>query len=141
MVNVVFALGHRLLNFKSSRVTYFVNASLFIYLVHHPLTLSSGLTSRRISPLTRWASLPGWCLLWGGDRALRNPSADPAPALPFSGKPQTKSLINTRRTQVRRVCFRSPVLVCAGSEAADKDAWCLHRNRQKSPSGIGFSDR
>ena len=31
MVNVVFALGHRLLNFKSSRVTYFVNASLFIY--------------------------------------------------------------------------------------------------------------
>ena len=41
MVNVVFALGHRLLNFKSSRVTYFVNASLFIYLVHHPLTLFS----------------------------------------------------------------------------------------------------
>jgi glucan biosynthesis protein C len=63
MVNVVFALGHRLLNFKSSRVTYFVNASLFIYLVHHPLTLSSGLTSHRISPPTRWASLPGWCLL------------------------------------------------------------------------------
>ncbi len=42
MVNVVFALGHRLLNFKSSRVTYFVNASLFIYLVHHPLTLFFG---------------------------------------------------------------------------------------------------
>ena len=39
MVNVVFALGHRLLNFKSKRVTYFVNASLFIYVVHHPLTL------------------------------------------------------------------------------------------------------
>lgn len=42
MVNVVFALGHRLLNFKSTRVTYFVNASLFIYLVHHPLTLFFG---------------------------------------------------------------------------------------------------
>ncbi len=42
MVNVVFALGHRLLNFKSSRVTYFVNASLFIYPVHHPLTLFFG---------------------------------------------------------------------------------------------------
>ncbi|MCI1898100.1 MAG: glucans biosynthesis protein MdoC [Enterobacter sp.] len=42
MVNVVFALGHRLLNFKSKRVTYFVNASLFIYLVHHPLTLFFG---------------------------------------------------------------------------------------------------
>lgn len=42
MVNVVFSLGHRLLNFQSSRVTYFVNASLFIYLVHHPLTLIYG---------------------------------------------------------------------------------------------------
>lgn len=31
MVNVVFSLGHRLLNFQSARVTYFVNASLFIY--------------------------------------------------------------------------------------------------------------
>ncbi len=28
MVNVVFSLGHRLLNFQSARVTYFVNASL-----------------------------------------------------------------------------------------------------------------
>lgn len=42
MVNVVFSLGHRLLNFQSARVTYFVNASLFIYLVHHPLTLLYG---------------------------------------------------------------------------------------------------
>lgn len=42
MVNVVFSLGHRLLNFQSARVTYFVNASLFIYLVHHPLTLVFG---------------------------------------------------------------------------------------------------
>ncbi|WP_058913941.1 glucans biosynthesis protein MdoC [Entomohabitans teleogrylli] len=42
MVNVVFAFGHRMLNFHSPRVTYFVNASLFIYLVHHPLTLIFG---------------------------------------------------------------------------------------------------
>ncbi|MTD39922.1 glucans biosynthesis protein MdoC [Erwinia sp. CPCC 100877] len=42
MTNVVFSLGHRLLNFHSPRVTYFVNASLFIYLVHHPLTLFFG---------------------------------------------------------------------------------------------------
>ncbi|MBB1199737.1 glucans biosynthesis protein MdoC [Enterobacteriaceae bacterium 89] len=42
MVNVVFAFGYRMLNFKSARVTYFVNASLFIYLVHHPLTLLYG---------------------------------------------------------------------------------------------------
>ncbi|SCC43348.1 glucans biosynthesis protein MdoC [Kosakonia oryziphila] len=42
MVNVVFSLGHQLLNFQSPRVSYFVNASLFIYLVHHPLTLLFG---------------------------------------------------------------------------------------------------
>lgn len=42
MTNVVFSLGHRFLNFHSPRVTYFVNASLFIYLVHHPLTLIFG---------------------------------------------------------------------------------------------------
>lgn len=36
------SFGHRLLNFQSARVTYFVNASLFIYLVHHPLTLFFG---------------------------------------------------------------------------------------------------
>lgn len=42
MVNVVFSLGYRMLNFQSSRVSYFVNASLFIYLVHHPLTLLFG---------------------------------------------------------------------------------------------------
>lgn len=42
MVNVVFSLGYRLLNFQSSRITYFVNASLFLYLVHHPLTLFFG---------------------------------------------------------------------------------------------------
>lgn len=42
MVNVVFSLGHKMLNFQSARVSYFVNASLFIYLVHHPLTLLFG---------------------------------------------------------------------------------------------------
>ncbi|MBS0847675.1 glucans biosynthesis protein MdoC [Citrobacter sp. JGM124] len=42
MVNVVFSLGYRLLNIQSARITYFVNASLFLYLVHHPLTLFFG---------------------------------------------------------------------------------------------------
>ncbi|MGV3346049.1 glucans biosynthesis protein MdoC [Enterobacteriaceae bacterium LUAb1] len=42
MINVVFAFGHRFLNTHSNRVTYMVNASLFIYLVHHPLTLLYG---------------------------------------------------------------------------------------------------
>jgi len=43
MVNVVFAFGHKLLNSHSPRITYLVNASLFIYLVHHPLTLLYGI--------------------------------------------------------------------------------------------------
>jgi len=43
MVNVVFAFGHKLLNAHSPRITYLVNASLFIYLVHHPLTLLYGI--------------------------------------------------------------------------------------------------
>ncbi len=42
MTNVVYSLGHRLLNYPSSCITYLVNASLFIYLVHHPLTLLYG---------------------------------------------------------------------------------------------------
>ncbi|MDN0086018.1 glucans biosynthesis protein MdoC [Yersinia nurmii] len=43
MTNVVFSLGYRLLNNSSSGITYLVNASLFIYLVHHPLTLIYGI--------------------------------------------------------------------------------------------------
>ncbi|WP_428945798.1 glucans biosynthesis protein MdoC [Pantoea sp. FN060301] len=43
MVNVVFSLGYRMLNSHSPRVVYLVNASLFIYLVHHPLTLLYGI--------------------------------------------------------------------------------------------------
>ncbi|WP_422527887.1 glucans biosynthesis protein MdoC [Serratia fonticola] len=42
MTNVVFAFGHVLLDFHSPRITYLVNASLFVYLVHHPLTLIYG---------------------------------------------------------------------------------------------------
>ncbi|AUY24869.1 glucans biosynthesis protein MdoC [Mixta calida] len=43
MVNMVFAFGHRFLNAHSARITWLVNASLFIYLVHHPLTLLYGI--------------------------------------------------------------------------------------------------
>lgn len=67
MVNVVFSLGHRLLNFQSARVTYFVNASLFIYLVHHPLTLFLALTSHRISSRICWV-FSAVCCLWSGLR-------------------------------------------------------------------------
>jgi len=43
MVNVVFSFGHRMLNSHSPRITYLVNSSLFIYLVHHPLTILYGI--------------------------------------------------------------------------------------------------
>lgn len=43
MVNVCFSIGHKFLNYPSPFIRYLVNASLFIYLVHHPLTLIYGL--------------------------------------------------------------------------------------------------
>ncbi len=43
MLNICFSSGYRLLNIHSPAVSYLVNASLFIYLVHHPLTLVYGL--------------------------------------------------------------------------------------------------
>lgn len=43
MINICFSLGYRWLNQHSSAVNYLVNASLFVYLVHHPLTLIYGL--------------------------------------------------------------------------------------------------
>ena len=38
-----FSFGHKLLNSHSPRIMYLVNASLFIYLVHHPLTILYGI--------------------------------------------------------------------------------------------------
>ncbi|MCZ4058731.1 glucans biosynthesis protein MdoC [Pantoea sp. LMR881] len=43
MLNVCFCFGHKMLNSHSPRIMYLVNASLFIYLVHHPLTLLYGI--------------------------------------------------------------------------------------------------
>ena len=43
MLNVCFCVGHKLLNSHSPRIMYLVNASLFIYLVHHPLTILYGI--------------------------------------------------------------------------------------------------
>ncbi|MBT0726652.1 glucans biosynthesis protein MdoC [Rosenbergiella australiborealis] len=43
MLNFCFSSGFRLLNTPSPFIRYLVNASLFIYLVHHPLTLIYGL--------------------------------------------------------------------------------------------------
>jgi len=92
MVNVVFALGHRLLNFKSTRVTYFVNASLFIYLVHHPLTLFFGayitphISSNALGFFTGLVFVVGIAILLY-EVHLRIPLL----RFLFSGKPQTKT--------------------------------------------------
>lgn len=58
MVNVVFSFGHRMLNSHSPRVTYLVNSSLFIYLVHHPLTILYGIF---VVPLIGSSTL-GFCV-------------------------------------------------------------------------------
>lgn len=92
MVNVVFALGHRLLNFKSARVTYFVNASLFIYLVHHPLTLFFGayitphITSNALGFFTGLVFVVGIAIALY-EIHLRIPLL----RFLFSGKPQSKT--------------------------------------------------
>jgi glucan biosynthesis protein C len=91
MVNVVFSLGYRLLNFQSSRVSYFVNASLFIYLVHHPLTLFFGawitpqIHSNLLGFLTGLLFVNG-CALILYEAHLRIPVLK----FLFSGKPQNK---------------------------------------------------
>lgn len=95
MVNVVFALGHRLLNFKSSRVTYFVNASLFIYLVHHPLTLFFGayitphIASNALGFFTGLVFVVGIAIVLY-EIHLRIPLL----RFLFSGKPQVKGITN-----------------------------------------------
>ena len=107
MVNVVFALGHRLLNFKSSRVTYFVNASLFIYLVHHPLTLFFGayitphIASNTLGFFTGLVFVVGIAIVLY-EIHLRIPLL----RFLFSGKPQVKSGITKRRLQGAAFAFR-----------------------------------
>lgn len=42
MTHLVCSFGHSLLNYRSPRISYLVNAPLFIYLVHHPLNIIYG---------------------------------------------------------------------------------------------------
>lgn len=135
MVNVVFALGHRLLNFKSSRVTYFVNASLFIYLVHHPLTLFFGayitphIASNTLGFFTGLVFVVGVAIVLY-EIHLRILSCVSC----FQANPRRKLPEQRGALTVRHVCFNSPALVCAAPTTADTDAGCLHQNRQRSPS-------
>lgn len=92
MVNVVFSLGHRLLNFKSSRVSYFVNASLFIYLVHHPLTLFFGAWITPYIPSNTLGFITGLVFVVGTAILLYEIHLRiPLLRFLFSGKPQTST--------------------------------------------------
>ena len=91
MVNVVFSLGHRLLNFQSARVTYFVNASLFIYLVHHPLTLLYGAWITPVIKSNTLGFIGGLVFVVGIDLILYEIHLRiPLLRFLFSGKPMNK---------------------------------------------------
>nr|WP_310618324.1 glucans biosynthesis protein MdoC [Pantoea cypripedii] len=91
MLNVCFCFGHKLLNSHSPRIMYLVNASLFIYLVHHPLTLLYGIF---ITPLISNDTLGfflGLLMVFGVAFALYEIHLRiPLLRFLFSGKPQRK---------------------------------------------------
>ena len=89
MVNVVFSLGHRLLNSHSPRVTYLVNASLFIYLVHHPLTIIYGIVFVPMISSNTLGFLAGLAFVFGISFLLYEIHLRiPLLRFLFSGKPQ-----------------------------------------------------
>ncbi|WP_455427726.1 glucans biosynthesis protein MdoC [Dryocola sp. LX212] len=93
MVNVVFSLGHKLLNFHSPRVTYFVNASLFIYLVHHPLVLFFGAYITPLITSNALGFIAGLIFVMGIAIALYEIHLRiPLLRFLFSGKPQRKAV-------------------------------------------------
>jgi hypothetical protein len=141
MVNVVFALGHRLLNFKSSRVTYFVNASLFIYLVHHPLTLFFGayitphIASNTLGFFTGLVFVVGIAIVLY-EIHLRIPLL----RFLFSGKPQVKPH-KPRRTQCAAFASGVQFLPALGQQPLIKMGGFFIETDKDTFSGIGFSDR
>jgi hypothetical protein len=83
MLNVCFSFGHKLLNSHSPRIMYLVNASLFIYLVHHPLTILYGIyVTPHISSNTLGFFVGLADGVWDCFYAVRNPSAHSAVAFP-----------------------------------------------------------
>lgn len=91
MVNVTFSLGHRFLNSHSPRITYLVNASLFIYLVHHPLTLLFGIFITPRIPNNTLGFFVGLALVFGIAFLLYEIHLRiPLLRFLFSGKPQQR---------------------------------------------------
>jgi glucan biosynthesis protein C len=92
MTNLVFATGHRLLNAPSKRTAYLVNASLFIYLVHHPLTLLFGAWITPLIASNLLGFLVGMAFVNGGALLLYELHLRvPLLRFLFSGKPQSKA--------------------------------------------------
>lgn len=92
MTKAVLALGHRLLNRESRVVTYFVTASLFIYLVHHPLTILYGSIMEEFHLNPAIGFLAGVTLVVIGSVVLYELHRRiPLLRYLFSGKPQGKS--------------------------------------------------
>ncbi|ORM64576.1 glucans biosynthesis protein MdoC [Pantoea rodasii] len=91
MLNVCFSFGHKLLNSHSPRIMYLVNASLFIYLVHHPLTILYGIyVTPHISSNTL-GFFVGLLMVFGVAFALYEIHLRiPLLRFLFSGKPQRK---------------------------------------------------
>ena len=100
MVNVVFSLGYRLFNVQSSRITYFVNASLFLYLVHHPLTLFFGAYITPLIDSNLLGFLAGLVFVIGIALILYEIHLRiPVLRFLFSGKPNTPASSSSKTSQ------------------------------------------
>ncbi|NCU09362.1 glucans biosynthesis protein MdoC [Pantoea ananatis] len=91
MLNVCYSLGHKLLNSHSPGITYLVNASLFIYLVHHPLTLLYGIYVTPVLHNNTLGFLLGLVMVFGVSFTLYELHLRiPLLRFLFSGKPQKR---------------------------------------------------
>ena len=91
MLNVCFSFGHKLLNSHSPRIMYLVNASLFIYLVHHPLTILYGIYITPHIASNTLGFFMGLLVVFGIAFALYEIHLRiPLLRFLFSGKPQKK---------------------------------------------------
>ncbi|MGX9236494.1 glucans biosynthesis protein MdoC [Pantoea ananatis] len=91
MLNVCYSLGHKLLNSHSPGIMYLVNASLFIYLVHHPLTLLYGIYVTPVLHNNTLGFLLGLVMVFGVSFTLYELHLRiPVLRFLFSGKPQQR---------------------------------------------------
>ncbi|WP_367143171.1 glucans biosynthesis protein MdoC [Pantoea stewartii] len=91
MLNVCYSLGHKWLNSHSPQIMYLVNASLFIYLVHHPLTLLYGIFMTPHLHNNTFGFFLGLLMVFGASFILYELHLRiPLLRFLFSGKPQKR---------------------------------------------------